>query len=69
MLFSDGNTCFYGKCYYCKSSELACANGDIMEGSVTIWLPIWYQFKTWRHPYQRTYVPGRKAKSVNMIRL
>ena len=60
--FSDGNTCFYGKCLYCKPSERACAKGDIMEGSVTIWLPDWYQMKTYRHPYQRTYIPDVKAK-------
>lgn len=58
----DGNTCFYGRCLYCKPSEKACANGVIMEGSVTLWLPDWYQLKTWRHPYQRTYVPNVKAR-------
>ena len=60
-LSPDGNTCFYGKCLYCKPSEKACANGDIMEGSVTLWLPDWYQLKTYRHPYQRTYIPDVKA--------
>ena len=33
-----------------------------MEGSVTLWLPEWYELKTWRHPYQRTYRPGMKAR-------
>ena len=61
FLNADGNVCFYGKCMYCKPSEAACADGEVMEGSVTIWLPEWYRLQTWRHPYQRTYVPGRKA--------
>jgi hypothetical protein len=58
----NGNMCFYGKCMYCKPSESACGNGDIMEGSVTLWLPDWYQLRTWRHPYQRTYIPNMKAR-------
>ncbi|CAI8055918.1 Glycosaminoglycan xylosylkinase [Geodia barretti] len=57
-----GNTCFYGKCYYCRKEEAACANGEVMEGSVTLWLPEWYELKTRRHPYQRTYRPNHKAK-------
>ena len=62
MTTSDGNTCFYGKCYYCKPEEAACAEGDIMEGSLTLWLPEWYELKTWRHPWQRTYRKGVKAR-------
>jgi len=58
----DGNICFYGECYYCKPSEAACADGAVMEGSVTLWLPEWYQLKTRRHPYQRTYREGVLAK-------
>ena len=33
-----------------------------MEGSVTLWLPDWYKLKTKRHPYQRTYREGVKAR-------
>lgn len=62
VTYADGNTCFYGKCFYCRPEEAACAQGDIMEGSVTLWLPEWYTLKTWRHPYQRTYRPGMKAQ-------
>jgi hypothetical protein len=62
FLLADGNTCFYGKCYYCRKEEAACANGEVMEGSVTLWLPEWYELKTHRHPYQRTYRPNHKAK-------
>ena len=58
----DGNLCFYGKCYYCKPSEAACAEGDVMEGSLTLWLPDWYKLTTKRHPYQRTYRDGVKAR-------
>lgn len=58
----DGNVCFYGVCLYCKPAEAACADGDLMEGSVTIWLPPWYELVTNRHPYQRTYIEGVKAR-------
>lgn len=57
--------CFYGKCYYCKPAEAACADGEVMEGSLTLWLPEWYKLKTRRHPYQRTYRDGVKAKWEN----
>ena len=60
----DGNVCFYGVCYYCKPAEAACASGEMMEGSLTLWLPKWYDLVTRRHPYQRTYVEGRKARCV-----
>lgn len=56
-----GNTCFYGVCYYCKKAEAACANGTIMEGSVTLWLPPGWSLRNWRHPWQRTYRDDRKA--------
>ena len=61
---AGGNVCFYGVCLYCKPSEAACADGDLMEGSVTIWLPAWYELVTRRHPYQRTYIEGMKARQV-----
>ncbi|XP_028394809.1 glycosaminoglycan xylosylkinase-like [Dendronephthya gigantea] len=61
--FKEGNnTCFYGICYYCKKREAACANGDVMEGSVTIWLPEGWSLRNWRHPWQRTYREDRKAR-------
>jgi len=59
----DGNLCYYGKCLYCKEEHIACAQGDIMEGALTLWLPEkWSSFDKLRHPYQRTYVDNRKAK-------
>ena len=57
-----GDTCFYGRCYYCKKKEAACANGTIMEGSVTLWLPQGWPLTKWAHPWQRTYSDTRKAK-------
>ena len=61
--FKKGNnTCFYGVCYYCKISEAACADGDMMEGSVTIWLPAGWDLKNWRHPWQRMYRANKKAR-------
>nr|CAB3244420.1 glycosaminoglycan xylosylkinase-like [Phallusia mammillata] len=59
----DNNICYFGICLYCKEEEMACANGEIMEGSVTLWLPDeWSKFTKQRHPYQRTYIDGRSAK-------
>lgn len=61
--FTQGNnTCFYGVCYYCKRAEPACADGDVIESSITIWLPQQWSLKSWRHPWQRTYSSKRKAK-------
>ncbi len=60
----DGNVCFYGECYYCKRAEAACAAGELMEGSLTLWLPKWYELTVKRHPYQRTYREGKKARLV-----
>ena len=54
--------CFYGKCYYCRPAEPACADGEIMEGSVTLWLPQDRPLKKWRHLWARTYRDDRKAK-------
>ncbi len=65
MCLCVGNdTCFYGECYYCKKEEAACAVGEVMEGSLTLWLPEWYSLRTKNHPYQRTYRDGLKARSV-----
>ena len=58
----NGDECFYGVCYYCKKAEAACAKGNIMEGSVTIWLPIEWSLGKMRHPWQRTY-NSKKARS------
>ncbi|XP_078358088.1 glycosaminoglycan xylosylkinase-like [Oculina patagonica] len=57
----DGNTCFYGRCYYCKKKDAACANGTTMEGSVTLWLPQGWPLTKWASPWQRTYSDTRKA--------
>lgn len=57
-----GDTCFYGRCYYCKKKDAACANGTMMEGSVTLWLPQGWHLTKWSHPWQRTYSDTRKAR-------
>ncbi len=62
LLCVGKDTCFYGVCHYCRREEAACAEGEMMEGSVTLWLPDWYSLTTRRHPYQRTYMKGRKAR-------
>ncbi|XP_033114493.1 glycosaminoglycan xylosylkinase-like [Anneissia japonica] len=58
----DGDTCFYGKCFYCTPLESACADGDLMEGSVTLWLPKKLALRRWRHPWSRTYREGIQAR-------
>lgn len=73
-LFSDclcvcrppgNNTCFYGKCYYCRESEPACAEGETMEGSLTLWLPDVWPLQKHRHPWGRTYREGKLARWVS----
>ena len=56
------DVCFYGVCMYCKKELSICAKGGILEGSVTLWLPNNPSLRKWRHPYQRTYIEGKKAK-------
>jgi len=56
------NTCFYGQCYYCKETELACGKGEIMEGAVTLWMPDSWTLEKVRHPYQRTYRDDKQAR-------
>ena len=57
-----GNICFYGKCMYCKKKESACGKGEIMEASLTLWLPHNFKLKKMRHPWQRTYRKNVKAR-------
>lgn len=61
------NTCFYGKCYYCRESEPACAEGEIMEGSLTLWLPDVWPLQKHRHPWGRTYREGKLARWVSSV--
>uniref|UniRef100_A0A8C2ZGN9 FAM20B glycosaminoglycan xylosylkinase n=1 Tax=Cyclopterus lumpus TaxID=8103 RepID=A0A8C2ZGN9_CYCLU len=62
FLMQGNNTCFYGKCYYCRESEPACAEGEIMEGSLTLWLPDVWPLQKHRHPWGRTYREGKLAR-------
>uniref|UniRef100_G1SWU9 FAM20B glycosaminoglycan xylosylkinase n=1 Tax=Oryctolagus cuniculus TaxID=9986 RepID=G1SWU9_RABIT len=62
FLTAGNNTCFYGKCYYCRETEPACADGDMMEGSVTLWLPDVWPLQKHRHPWGRTYREGKLAR-------
>jgi len=61
--YKDGNTCFYGKCYYCKGPDTGvCGTGTDMEGSVTFWLPDSYRLsKPEPHPWRRTYRDNKPA--------
>ena len=61
-LSPGNNTCFSGKCYYCRESEPACAEGEIMEGSLTLWLPDVWPLQKHRHPWGRTYREGKLAR-------
>ena len=62
--YKDGNTCFYGKCLYCKGPEYGvCAVKTMLEGSVTLWLPDSYSLGSAQpHPWRRTYRPNKPAK-------
>ncbi|XP_060685645.1 glycosaminoglycan xylosylkinase isoform X2 [Hemiscyllium ocellatum] len=65
FLTQGNNSCFYGKCYYCRESEPACADGHIMEGSVILWLPDIWPLQKHRHPWGRTYREGKLASFGN----
>ncbi|XP_061894774.1 glycosaminoglycan xylosylkinase [Entelurus aequoreus] len=62
FLTHGNNTCFYGKCFYCRESDPACAEGDMMEGSVTMWLPDVWPLQKHTHPWRRTYREGKLAR-------
>uniref|UniRef100_A0A1A8GVV6 FAM20 C-terminal domain-containing protein n=1 Tax=Nothobranchius korthausae TaxID=1143690 RepID=A0A1A8GVV6_9TELE len=62
FLMQGNNTCFYGKCYYCRETEPACAEGEMMEGSLTLWLPDVWPLQKHRHPWGRTYREGKLAR-------
>ncbi|XP_073499435.1 glycosaminoglycan xylosylkinase [Phyllobates terribilis] len=62
FLKQGNNTCFYGKCYYCRETEPACAEREVMEGSVTLWLPDVWPLQKHRHPWGRTYREGKLAR-------
>ena len=63
MCFSEGNTCFYGKCLYCKSKEDGvCAEGDLLEGAVVLMLPRRFKYAKHRHPWSRTYIDDKPAR-------
>ncbi|KAG8555452.1 hypothetical protein GDO81_017705 [Engystomops pustulosus] len=62
FLKQGNNTCFYGKCYYCRETEPACADREVMEGSVTLWLPDVWPLQKHRHPWGRTYREGKLAR-------
>ncbi|XP_023713908.1 glycosaminoglycan xylosylkinase isoform X2 [Cryptotermes secundus] len=54
--YQEGNnTCFYGVCYFCGPNQPVCAQKDVMEGALVLWLPSKYKLKKHRSPWQRTY--------------
>ncbi|KAI1287969.1 Glycosaminoglycan xylosylkinase [Halotydeus destructor] len=56
------NNCFYGDCFFCKSSNLVCPDADgQLEGSVIFLLDDNLKLYKHRHPWQRTYKDGAVA--------
>ncbi|KAL4218503.1 Golgi casein kinase [Mactra antiquata] len=59
-----GNTCFFGVCdYYCDSNHAFCGHGDMIEGSLMVWLPDGREAyrDSWKSPYRRSYSKIRNA--------
>ncbi|XP_065345223.1 glycosaminoglycan xylosylkinase [Cloeon dipterum] len=56
------NTCFDGICAYCGPHDPICAKQDILEGSLILWLPNKVKLRKIRHPWQRVYKDGKRAK-------
>ncbi|KAL1132036.1 hypothetical protein AAG570_011644 [Ranatra chinensis] len=61
----DGNTCFYGVCIYCKKEDSICGSGDMLEGSISLWLPENFSIKKARHPWQRSYSEKPASWEIN----
>ncbi len=59
---AEGNTCFYGNCTYCHRGRSVCAKGEILEGSVALWLPDWYELRALWHPWWRAHQHGVREK-------
>lgn len=57
FLMKDGNQCIYGQCYYCKPDTPVCAEGDVLEGVVILWLPQRYKIGRITSPWIRSYRP------------
>lgn len=55
-------SCFYGKCHYCKRENGVCASSGVLEGAVVLMLPEKYPLQLHRSPWQRTYRKGVLAK-------
>ncbi|XP_063215950.1 glycosaminoglycan xylosylkinase isoform X3 [Bacillus rossius redtenbacheri] len=60
--YQEGNnTCFYGVCYYCSPQDPVCAQKDVLEGALIMWLSPG-KLKKLRSPWQRTYKAGVAAR-------
>ncbi|KAH9496930.1 Glycosaminoglycan xylosylkinase, partial [Bulinus truncatus] len=58
----DGESCFYGRCLYCKGPEDGvCATNGILEGTLVLWLPKEFKMALHKHPWSRTYREGVQA--------
>ena len=65
----DKNSCFFGKCYYCKGPEDGvCGAGEMLEGVVTLWLPKSATMTTLPHPWRRSYTTQAKKLVFNSYR-
>ncbi|KAG8189856.1 hypothetical protein JTE90_023363, partial [Oedothorax gibbosus] len=59
-----GNVCFHGQCsYYCDTGHAVCGDPDMLEGSLSAWLPAnnVLHHKPVRSPWRRSYNKRRKA--------
>ncbi|XP_047344059.1 glycosaminoglycan xylosylkinase [Vespa velutina] len=61
-MYQEGNdTCLYGVCHYCSSTDPVCGIGDVLEGALIFWLPRYLHLVKHRHPWQRTYKKKKLA--------
>ncbi|XP_029635706.1 glycosaminoglycan xylosylkinase-like [Octopus sinensis] len=61
FFYKDNDTCFYGKCYYCKGKESGvCAQKTVLEGTIVLWIS--HKMQLYRHPWGRTYIDNKQAK-------
>ena len=67
--FIGSDTCFYGRCMYCKSEkDGVCGHGTQLEGVVVLWIPTaWPLGKVLRHPWGRSYRDGVTRRYVHIL--
>ncbi|XP_050526802.1 glycosaminoglycan xylosylkinase [Daktulosphaira vitifoliae] len=58
-------TCFFGKCFYCKKEDPVCTKSGRLEGAAIFYLPSHLNLQAYLHPWRRTYNTNKFARWEN----